>query len=652
MISRELERRVNLFTLVVLIVFVVLGSRLAYMQLVQGRQYERLAEGNRIRRLPIAAPRGLFYDRYGTVMVTSRPAFTVSITPSPAATSDEVLSRLSGIIGMSVADIRKEMAAQAGRPFEPVRLKTNLSPEEHTRLEELKSELPGVIVDVQPIRDYLEGTSAAHILGYVGEINAEQLAADKDKFYQPGDIVGQSGLEKTLDRYLRGVDGGRLVEVDVRGRPVATLGQIDPAPGDNVILTIDSELQKVTEKALDASIDNLQKQGKTQTGVGAAVVLNVKTGEVLALASRPAFDPNLFASGISTQQYADILKKRALNDFAISGLYPPGSTFKMVTAVAALEEKVVTPQDTVFDPGVYSLTRQKCWVPQGHGLVNMYRAFEVSCNIFFYEMGTRLYQKGQYLLHDWAVKFGLGQKTGIDLPGEAAGSVAGPDSVKDLTDKRWYLADQDSSAIGQGFHAFTPIQMASYVAIVANGGIRYQPYIVKQVIQQDGKIVVDNKPQEVGRVEASPETWATVRQGMLGANMGPEGTAAWLFANYPIKTGGKTGSAENRGVETHGWYVAFAPYDDPEIAVAVVVENAGHGSSSAGPVVKAVFDQYFHLAKPEVDTSVNPTAPAADQAPNPVTTPPTDSTPADQPSNEQQTPSQTAPQPTGSVTTP
>ncbi|MHB8928147.1 MAG: penicillin-binding protein 2 [Bacillota bacterium] len=614
MISRELEKRVNLFSVTVLLVFVVLGGRLAYMQLVQGNHYEKLAEGNRIRRLPIEAPRGILYDRYGAVLATNRPAFAVSITPAGLSQPDEVIDRLAGIIGMTPDEIRKKVAAQAGRPFEPVRLKTNLTPEEHTRLEELKSELPGVVVDVQPIRDYLNGQLAASVMGYVGEVSAEQMANNKDNIYQPGDIVGQSGLENTLDRYVRGVDGGRLVEVDARGRAITTLGQIDPQPGDNVILTIDAELQKVTEKALDDAIAALQKQGRAQTGVGAAVILNVKTGEVLALANRPAYDPNLFASGISQQQYKEILEKKALYNWAISGQYPPGSTFKMVTAVAALEEGLTTTKDTVFDTGVYAPTKQKCWVPAGHGLVDIYRAFEVSCNVYFYEMGTRLYRKGQYLLHDWAVKFGLGSKTGIDLPGEAAGTVAGPDSVKNNRDPHWYLADQDSAAIGQGFTALTPIQMAAYIAEVADGGIRYRPYVVKQIVQPDGKVVFENRPQEVGRVQASPETWNIVRQGMLEVNIGPEGTASWLFAGFPIKTAGKTGSAENgRGQETHGWYVSFAPFDDPEIAVAVVIENAGHGSNSAGPVAKAVYQQYFHIAPP-----APPAPPVAPVSPAPA----------------------------------
>ncbi|MHB0886078.1 MAG: penicillin-binding protein 2 [Bacillota bacterium] len=627
MISRDLEKRVNIFSIVVLLVFTTLGGRLAYMQLIQGKHYEKLAEGNRVRKLPIASPRGVFYDRYGAVLAANRPAFAVYITPAGLSQPDEVISRVAGIIGMTPEEVKKKITVQAGRPFEPVRLKTNLTPEEHTRLEELKSELPGVGVDVQPIRDYLNGELAANIMGYVGEVTADQLAGDKANTYESGDIVGQSGLEKTLDRYVRGVDGGRLVEVDARGRAVTTIGQIDPQPGDNVILTIDGELQKTTEKALDDAIAALQKQAKAQTGVGAAVVVNVKTGEVLALADRPSYDPNLFASGISQAQYQEILSKKALYNWAISGTYPPGSTFKMVTAAAALEEGVTTAKDTIYETGVYAPTKQKDWVPQGHGLVDIYRALEVSCDIYFYEMGSRLLSKGQYLLHDWAVQFGLGAKTGIDLPGEAAGTVAGPDSVKGLKDSRWYLADQTSAAIGQSFTTMTPIQMAVYTAEVANGGIRHRPYVVKQIVQPDGAVVLENKPQEVSRVQASPETWNIIREGMREVNMEPQGTAAWLFANYPVKTAGKTGSAENtRGQETHGWYVSFAPFDDPEIAVAVVIENAGHGSNSGGPVVKAIYDQYFHIpppAPPKTPAPPTPPAPPPSPDPTPAPAPPT-----------------------------
>jgi len=609
--ERELERRFNALALLVVFVFTVLFGRLGYLQIIRREEYQRLADGNRIRLIPIPASRGVIYDRNGVPIVNSRPAYTVSLIPLGQGIDPQVLDRLASILGMSRADLDQLIKERQGRPFEPIRIASDITPEVYTKIEEDRYELPGVVVDVQPVRNYVYGDFASQVLGYVREISAEQLKTLEAKGitdYKMGDLYGQMGIENKLDQYLRGQAGGRQVEVDSLGRPIRIVGEQKPVPGDDVTLTLDAQLQLVAEQALTESFKKLQAQG-SDANAGAVVVEDVRTGQILAIASKPSFDPNIFNGIITTDLYNQLFNNplNPFNNRVLTGTFAPGSTFKMAVAAAALQEGVVTPSEIITCTGQYwTIAPKKCWVPTGHGPENIVQALQNSCNVFFYEMGRRL---GPDRIASYASQFGFGQPTGIDLPGERAGtlpSTAWKEQAAKagiVSDGRWWPAETLDMAIGQGFDAFTPLQLVNYVATLANGGTRYQPYLIQQIRDASGKVVMENQPKVLNTVSVSQQNLDVVRQGMLA--VAEQGTAAWVFKNYPIKVAGKTGTAETgRGNKNNGWFVAYAPFDKPEIAVAVLVEGGGHGSTSGAPVAKAIFDQYFHLAPaPQASTT-------------------------------------------------
>ncbi|MGE5560639.1 MAG: penicillin-binding protein 2 [Chloroflexota bacterium] len=597
--ERELERRFNALALLVVFVFATLFGRVGYLQIIRRERYEKLAEGNRIRLIPTVAPRGVIYDRNGVPIVNSRPAYTVSLIPLGDGIDPAVLDRLAEILGMSRADLDQLIAERQGRAFEPIRIASDITPEMHTRIEEARYELPGVVVDVQPVRNYIYGEAAAQILGYVRQISDSQLKSLEAKGitdYKMGDLYGQMGIENKLDAYLRGIDGGRQVEVDSMGRPIRIVGEQIPVAGNDVTLTLDMDLQKVAEQSLRDSLANLQRQGY-KAYAGAVVVEDVRTGEILAITSLPSFDPNIFNGILTTDMYNQLFKNplNPFNNRILTGTFAPGSTFKMAVAAAALEEGVVTPTETLFCSGSYK--GKGCWVRSGHGRQNIVQALQNSCNVFFYQMGERL---GPDRMAKYAKEFGFGQLSGIDVPGERAGvlpSTAWKLQAKQsglLSEGQWWPGETLDMAIGQGYDAFTPLQLVNYVATLANGGTRRQPYLISQIRDPDGKVIQQTMPKVLNQVSVSQETLNIVRQGM--AAVASEGTAAWVFKNYPIKVAGKTGTAETgRADKNNGWFVAYAPYDNPEIAVTVVVEGGGHGSTSGAPVTKAIFDQYFHL---------------------------------------------------------
>lgn len=491
-----------------------------------------------------------------------------------------------------------------GQVYRPVRLKTDVDFQTVAEIEERR--LPGVVIEVEPMRNYLYGSTASHIFGYVGEINQEELEASKDKGYRPGDLVGKIGLEKVLESYLKGVDGGQQVEVTASGKPIKVLGQKEPIPGHSINLTIDIKLQQIAENKLKEQLLKLQTDKYKpfpNAKRGAVIALNVKTGEVLAMASIPGFDPNIFARGITQKEWEEI-SNNPLNpmvNLAISGTFPPGSVFKMVTATAALEEKVTNEKEYIRDTGVYwTILPKKDWKPGGHGIVNIVKAIAESCNIYFYEMGRRL---GIDNIEKYAKMYGLGSITGIELPGEKAGNVASREYKKDTftrpDDKIWYPAETLDAAIGQGYNSFTPIQIANYVAAIANEGTWMKPHLIKSITDPNGNIVLEKNPEIGGQLDISQKTFDIIKQGMRGVTL-PGGTAYGVFANFPISVAGKTGTAEwDVAKDPHGWFVAFAPYEDPEIAVVVFIEQAGSGGTTGGPVARAIFEEYFHLSEKE-----------------------------------------------------
>lgn len=604
MLARRLGHRLDLLGLFVVLVFVALVARLGYLQVVQGQYYNRLADGNRIKLIPVMAPRGTFYDRNGVPLVSNRPGFTVTLVPISGPIPDEVITKLAGILGMNVAEIQAKIAQQSG-PFEPVRVKTDIGPEIVTRIEERRQDLPGVVIEIQPIRNYPNNDLAAHVFGYVSEINDVELEKRKAEGYRPGDIIGKFGLEKVYDKEIRGSDGGGQVEVDVNGRPIQVLGKKEPVPGKNLQLTIDYRIQKATEEAIDAQLKYLQTKTEFTNAKGAAaVVMNPKTGEILAMVSRPAFNPNLFAGGISTKDWKLINENsfHPMDNKAISGEYPPGSTFKIVTGTAALELGKVTPEEKILDTGTH-------WViPKGNaqgealGWINFKEALSKSDNVYFYEMGNRL---GIDNLEKYARMYGLGAYTGINLPGESDGLVANRAYKEKVYKEDWYLSETFDAAIGQGFQLATPLQMAVLVSQVANGGHRYRPYLVSKMLAPGGEAVRTFGPEEIGSIKVSPATMNLIREALKDvAHDG--GTAAYFFTGFPIPIAGKTGTAENSHGQDHGWFVAYAPYDDPRVVVVVIVEQGGFGATAAAPVARTILEAAFNLnQKPDESAIVH-----------------------------------------------
>lgn len=614
-----LDQRLTYMTIIAVLIFISLIGRLGYLQLVEGEKFEVMATQNRIRLLPLAAPRGDILDRKGRPLVTSRLAPVVSAVPMDMNDPQRVLGRLSEILGYDVNTIvsdatRRLKERNEYRPYTPIRIATDADIETLTKIAEHQLELPGVMVEEQPVRDYLLGDIGAHIFGYVREISKEELDAWRDKGYKMGDIVGKTGLERVYDEYLRGIPGGQQVEVDADGRPIKVIpGRKMPIPGRSLKLTLDRDVQEAAVLGLRAAMKSIEKEFPTKAG--SAVAIDVKTGGILAMASEPSFDPNIFTKETIPPDIWTSLndsKWQPQLNRAIRGIYPPGSTFKMVTATAGVESGTISPEDTIVDRGVYwRVEPKKCWKAGGHGVVNLTRAIAVSCNVYFYDLG---YRTGIENLNKYAKSYGLGQATGVDLyPEEASGLLATPEwkleNYKTLGLRQpepWQPGETLSAAIGQGFSAFTPLQMANYIATLANGGTRYRPHFASEIIENDGEVKRLIEPQVLEELNLKPETVAALRKGMHLVTQG-EGTAAYYFQGFPVEVGGKTGTAENSHGADHGWFVAFAPYEDPEIAVAVLVEQGGHGGSAAAPVAKAILEAYFGLPS-EVLTTEETTA--------------------------------------------
>lgn len=570
-------------------IFVVLICRLVYLQLVAGDYYHSLAEGNRLRAIPIAAMRGIMYDRNGQILVGSRPSFMVTYVPTKDGMTDDELKKLSQLINQPEDKLREKIQ-KVKSAYVPTVLATDLTQDIVTKIEEQRNELPGISVDVQPIRYYPYNEMAAQIFGYVGQIDEEDMKRLKG---QEGvssiTQIGRAGLESYYDDLLRGKDGGRQVEVDAAGTPVKEMERKNPTAGHNIHLTIDLNLQQAAEDAMDKQIAN----GIGTHGI-AAVAIDPNTGAVLAMASRPAFNPNWFTRGITAKEWAQINDNpyHPMENRAIAGEYPPGSTFKLITGSAALELKKVTPDEMIFDSGRHWLVDMRNAGGEALGWINFTEALSKSDNVYFYEMGRRV---GIEKLAEYARMFGMGKKTGIALRGEASGLVASEEYKKKNFNQDWYLGDTFNSAIGQGFQLVTPLQAAMIVSEVANGGIQYRPFIVNRIDNLDGTPYKIFAPEQIGTLAVSRSTLDLVREGMR--NVTEEGTAGSLFAGFPIQVAGKTGTAENFGGVDHGWFVAYAPYDHPRIVIAVLVEQGGYGGVASGPIVKMMLEEYFHVGE-------------------------------------------------------
>lgn len=492
--------------------------------------------------------------------------------------------------------------------FRPLCIARDISWKTVAEIEERHHELPGVTTDWEPFRRYIDGYTIAHVLGYIRGIDPEEYRNLKEKGYGYNDLIGKTGVEKASEEYLRGTDGLKRIEVNTKGRFIQTINWIPVKPGKDVVLTIDMRLQKAAMDSLKGNIDHIrQKGGKNNYGdanAGAVVAIDVNSGEVLAMVSYPSYDPSVFLPGSDKASQKKIMelntdvKDRPLLNRPVQGLYAPGSTFKPITAIAGLEEGVITPEETIRDEGIMYIDGMKfeCleyrWGLGAHGDLTLKRALATSCNIFFHKLGVRT---GIDMLDKWARLFGLGEKTGIEIPGEYKGNRNNREYKKKVEDMSWFPADTAQAAIGQLYNQFTPLQLANYVSSIANGGKRYTPHLIKKIIKKDGSIVMQKEP-EYEQIPVKTETINAVKKGMIAVTNSIDGTAVTVFDDLPFKVAGKTGTAETGRAEesSNGLFVCYAPAQNPQIAVAVVVEKGAWGSNTA-PVARDVLKEYFEL---------------------------------------------------------
>ncbi|MCR4401830.1 MAG: penicillin-binding protein 2 [Firmicutes bacterium] len=603
------QNRLRHLGFVVVAVLVVLVSRLWHLQIMRGDVYEALSQGNRIRLIPVPAPRGKILDRNGVPLAASRMAFSVSIVPQDVPDIEATVAQLAPILGMSAQTIKEKLAAPR-RPFEPIRLLTDASPATVTAIGERRTDLPGVVIEEIPVRSYVHGDFASHLIGFIREIDSAELKVYRDKGYRPGNLIGKVGVERTFEEHLRGTDGGDQVEVNSLSQPIKVLGSLAPVPGNDVVLTIDERVQAAAERALSEQLQALSKSPKTaQAKAGAVVAIDPRTGEVLAMASKPSYDPNMFVGGLSPEELAFLSSTPSPQpNRAMSHAYPPGSAFKVITTLAALERGKVTMNDRFECTGRDRQSGKACWTIErgkAHGMQDLVTGIANSCNIVFYELGRRV---GIDDLAAYARMLGLGQPTGIQLsPGDASGLV--PDRAwKKLNfkgyDQIWYPTETLDVAIGQGALLATPLQIASVYATIAAGGVIHVPMVARAVLTPDGEVVSEFRPRVAGVVEVSQESLATLKQGL--AKVVSEGTAASAFQGFPVAAAGKTGTAQNPEGDSHGWFAGFAPVENPEIVVVVLVEHGTSGSLAAAPVARRVMEAYFGLDRERPERQEQP----------------------------------------------
>ena len=583
MLNKKYAYRLEFMMVTGFLVILILIGRMFYLQIIKGSTHRRQAEGNRTRYTRILAPRGIIYDCNGEELANNKPGVMVSLVRQTGAYKEETLERLSQLLNIPVAEI-KETIRLSGGSSEPIRLVRNASPEVVDKVEENLRYLPGVMLEVQPVRNYPNKQLAVHALGYVGEISDYEIEQGAYSDLKAGDIIGKFGLENYYDSYLRGEDGSYREEVDVAGRVVQIMDKVEPKPGQGLVLTIDAKLQRVAEEAVDRQLRAIGARG------AAVVAIDPNNGEVKALVSRPGFDPNWFVNGISEKnwKYLNTDPFHPMTDKVIAGEYPPGSTFKIVTGSAALEEKKVTPDELIYDSGRHWLIDMRNAGGEALGYINFKRALAASDNVYFYEMGNRV---GIEALDKYAREFGFGQTTGIDLHGEAQGLIATPEYKKKVFDDEWYLGDTFNTAIGQGFTLATPIQVAEMLSAVATDGKRYKPHLVSKILNDDGSVAKTFDPEEEGRLPISESTLKLIQEG-LEAVTESGGTASFL-KSLPVPVAGKTGTAENPHGLEHGWFIAYAPTTKPQLVVVCIVEQGSFGTISAAPIVKSILEYVF-----------------------------------------------------------
>ena len=606
--------RLKILRIIVLVIFVVLISRAAYLQVYRGDYFLELSEGNRISVRPINAPRGKIYDSRGEVIVSNRLTYNLYLMPNeipPDSSAEETLSELAELSTISKERLLNNYnQAEISSYAEPVLLARHLSKENMVIIAENSDLLPGLLVKESSLRDYIYPETLVHATGYIGEINLNELKRFNSSGYnyRPGDFVGKSGLEKEYEFYLDGVQGAEQIEVDSRGAQKKVLGIRKPEQGDNLILNIDFQLQKAAERVLSKHYKELQQEAEEDeersmpTGA-AAVVMEINTGKVLASASVPDFDLNLFAKGISSEDYRNLSRNptKPMLNRTIMSAFPPGSIFKLVTGTAAMEELGVRANTSFYDGNAafylpnWSIPFRN-WNPVGEGQLDFVKAIARSNNIVFYELGYELYKKfGGDKLAEYARSYGLGQKTQIDLPEEKSGLVPDDQWKRKNLNQGWYPGDSVNLSIGQGSLLTTPVQIAEFISAVASEGKAFKPHLVDRITSPEGETVKNFEPELKIDLEneVSERTFNALKQGMHDVVNKDYGTAHRHFAGYPITVAGKTGTAQTGSeLNNHGWFGGFAPFEDPEIVVVVLLENGGSSAYSV-PIAREIMDYYF-----------------------------------------------------------
>ncbi|MBW2269659.1 MAG: penicillin-binding protein 2 [Deltaproteobacteria bacterium] len=597
----SIEDRLPFLVALVLLFFVLFGLRLFQLQILQGEEFEGIAKGNAVRSVRLEAARGEILDREGRVLATTRPAFGVSIMPSDLHSPERVFAALGMLLDEQPAVLAERVGTPRGRRrFQPVRLAGDLSFDHWGRVESHRFELSGVLTDVRPRRHYVEGEFASHLLGTIGEIRKSQLESLDYADYRAGEIVGQSGLEKLFESRLRGRAGGRNVVVDVAGRVGEILDEREPSPGGTVTLTLDLDLQRAAEAGFRPEV--LGEPPK----MGALVALDPRNGDVLALVSKPSFDPNAFAGGIDNETWEQLTSDewQPLQNRALAGQYPPGSVFKVFVALAALEDEVIDPNEKVYCPGFFRKWKRtyRCWKRGGHGEVDLRDAIKQSCDVYFYEVGLRL---GVDRIAHFARAFQFGSPSGFPFGDEKAGLVPTRNWKARRFGEAWQKGETVSVAIGQGFNLTTPVQLAVAYAAIANGGLLLEPRIVTR--KPGGAGGAAGNPVVRGLVPVAPESLARIRDALEAVVGEPHGTAR--LARVPgVRVAGKTGTAQVVRLKhteafeddeipvkyrDHAWFVGFAPADAAEIVVVALVEHGGSGGAVAAPLAQRVMAAYF-----------------------------------------------------------
>jgi penicillin-binding protein 2 len=598
----KLDPRIAAVTAIMIAVLCAALVRLYYLQVLHHQEMTELADRNRIRIRRLPAPRGLVFDRNHLPLVDTRPSFDAMIVPEDSDNLSATIEKLERYTGADkVADKIADAEEEGRPPYEPVTVAERLQWQQVVALEAHQLELPGVSLEITPARHYLYGQLAAHLLGYVGEVNKNDLTKNAD--YHNGDEIGKFGLERVWEEFLRGDAGGQEIEVDAVGRRLRVLKEIPDKPGESVVLTIDLNLQQAAEQAM---------AGKN----GAFVAIDPNNGDILAMVSHPAFDPDIFGGGVKASAWRELSTdpNHPLQNRVTQGIYPPGSTFKIVDSIAGLQEGTLLPATSYNCPGGmwFGGREYHCWRKQGHGTVALHDAIVKSCDVYFYNVGQKL---GVDKIAKWANKLGLGIKSGIDLDRESPGTIPSSAWKQKRYHERWYPAETLSVAIGQGYVATTPLQMAQVAAQVASGGVRYRPQFVKYVEGLDGAIAKTYLPIVENRIAIDPNALEVVKDAMADVVNGSGGTAHKAHLDN-VTVCGKTGTAQVVGgnapigegeggddkipdqFKDHAWFIAFAPKEHAQIAVACIIEHGGHGGSAAAPIVHDVMQRFFQLNPP------------------------------------------------------